>query len=82
MIFLAVSCITRPPYFPTTSFEPSMENDTPCWISRLAIVFISVKWGMFDSERGSSVNSEAAMIGKAAFFAPAIMIFPFNAVPP
>ena len=72
-----VSCAAR-----SVMSVPSRSTVTPMPRSSRAIVPTSASGGTFDRCSGSSVSSAAAMIGSAAFLAPATAISPRSGTPP
>ena len=46
------------------------------------VVVISCRWGTLHIVTGSSASKVAAMIGKAAFFAPEMLTVPSRGLPP
>ena len=58
-----------------TSSDPIRPNSS-------MVVVMSCRWGMLPITIGSSVSRVAARMGRAAFFAPEILISPCNGAPP
>ena len=68
--------------FTSTFNFSSMIGCTPMQPNNSIMVVISYRWGKLQICTVSSVNSVAAKIGNAEFFAPAILISPRRLTPP
>ncbi len=78
----AVDVLRRPAFIKTRSLLRSRKISTPRDFKRIDMVPTSSRSGTSSRITLSEVRSEAAIIGRQAFFAPLILTLPIKGTPP